>query len=82
MLTLILADYDVDYDITIVQVLPFGPHILVEFSAVRADDHSYMNATQAYYKLTDKGQDYYYPHSNFHFLRINMKGMSELSTCF
>lgn len=76
VLSLILDDVDRDYIIKVVEVRPFGPHILVEFYAVREDDHQvFMNATQAYFRLTDKGQDYYYPNSGFHFVRIDMKGM-------
>lgn len=60
----------------VVEVRPLGPRTQVEFYAVRADDQSFMNATLAYNRLTDKGQDYYYPRSNFHFLKISMKGRS------
>lgn len=81
MLSLILDDYDVDYQITVVEVMPLGPHTLVEFYAMRADNQAYMNATEAYFKLTDKGQDYYYPHTDFHFVKINMKGTHWLLVC-
>lgn len=64
-----------DYDIIVEDVRPFGPaHIQVEFYAERQDDHTPLNATLAYEKLTEKGQDYYYPNSNFHFVKIQMKG--------
>ena len=75
MLKLILDDISVDYDIIIEEVQPFGPHVRVEFYATRHDTHTPINATVAYAKLTEKGQDYYYPESNLHFVKINMKGM-------
>lgn len=77
MLSLILDDIDVDYDIVITKIQPFDPHIAVEFYAIRRDNHAPLNSTLAYAKLTDKGQDYYYPNSNFHFVKINMKGIQQ-----
>lgn len=74
VLHLILDDIRVDYDIVIEEVRPFGPHVRVEFYAVRHDTQTPINATVAYAKLTEKGQDYYYHDSKFHFVKINMKG--------
>lgn len=83
MLSLILDDVDVDYDIMVQEVRPIGSHFMVEFYAIRRDNHTPMNATMAYMKLTQQGQDYYYPNSNFHFVKINMKGepVSSLAAC-
>ena len=75
MLSLILDDIDVDYDIVVETVRPIGPHIQVAFYAARHDNHTPLNATVAYMKLTERGQDYYYHNSDFHFVKINMKGM-------
>ena len=72
---MILDDIDVDYDIIVQEVQTMEAHVMVEFYAVRGDNHTPMNATVAYMKLTEKGQDYYYPNSNFHFVKINMKGI-------
>ncbi len=80
VLQLILDDISVDYDIIIEEVRPFGPHVRVEFYAVRHDTRTPINATLAYAKLTEKGQDYYYPDSNFHFVKINMKGVLNKKT--
>ena len=77
VLGLIMDDIAVDYKIVIEEVRPFGPHIQVEFYAIRQDNHTPMNATKAYMKMTAKGQDYTYPNSNFHFVRIRMKGLVE-----
>lgn len=74
VLSLILDTIDVDYDIVVEEIRPVGPHIMVEFYALRRDNHTPINATLAYMTLTEKGQDYYYPNSNFHFVKIHMKG--------
>lgn len=73
VLSLILDTIDVDYDIVVEEIRPVGPHIMVEFYALRRDNHTPINATLAYMTLTEKGQDYYYPNSNFHFVKIHMK---------
>lgn len=69
-----LADIAVDYDVLIQDVRPMGPHLQVEFYATRRDNHTPLNATRAYQKLTKLGQDFYYPNSKFHFVKITMKG--------
>ena len=68
-----------DYDIIVEEVHAFGSYVSVEFYAVRRDDHTPLNATVAYEKLTAMGQDYHYPNSNFHFIKIAMKG--NMLTC-
>lgn len=80
MLGLILDDMNVEYDIMIQEVLPIGPRIRVEFYASRRDNHKPLNATVAYGKLTERGQDYYYPNSNIHFVKIDMKGTMIMPT--
>jgi len=72
----------VDYELKMLTVQPFGAHIQVEFYAVRKDNHTPLNATVAYEKLTDKGQDYYYPNSDFHFVKIKMKGECPSCGCW
>lgn len=79
MLSLILDDIDVDYDIIVEEVQSLGAYIRVEFYAVSRDDHTPLNATVAYEKLTAMGQDYSYPNSNFHFIKLAMKG--NMLTC-
>ena len=77
VLSLILDDVDVDYDIVVEEVRPVQTHLEVEFYVLRQDNHAPMNATKAYMKLTERGQNFNY--YNFHFLKINMKG--EFKAC-
>ncbi len=68
-----------DYAISVVAVRSQGHNTLVEFYAspttpTTAAAATPINATVAYNKLTELGQDYYYPNSNFHFVDIKMKG--------
>lgn len=71
VLSLILDDVDVDYDIVVEEVRPMQAHLEMEFYVLRQDNHAPMNATTAYMKLTERGQDFNY--YKFHFLKINMK---------
>lgn len=45
---------------------------MVEFYAQHRSSKKMMNTTDAYYKLTEKGQDYHW--TNFHIVKVDMKG--------
>ena len=71
-LSYLLFDGTEEYDINVVSVGPAGIHIMVEFFAVGRHSKKILNTTTAYYKLTEKGQDYRY--TSYHIVHVDMKG--------
>lgn len=61
-----------EYDVTIVSVTPYDSLILFEFYAEHPNSKTKMNTTNAYYKLTEKGQNFMF--LDFHIVKVDMKG--------
>ncbi len=55
---------------------PADTHIMVEFFAIGHSSKKIMNTTEAYYKMTEKGQDFHY--TSYHILKVDMKGTHSL----
>lgn len=70
-LSYLLYDGSEENIIHVVSVSPAGIHIMVEFFAVGGTSKKIVNTTAAYYKLTEKGQDYWY--TSYHIVHVDMK---------
>ncbi len=53
---------------------------MVEFFAIGRSSKKIMNTTEAYYKLTEKGQNFHY--TSYHILKVDMKGILTQFTRF
>ena len=73
-LTYLLYNGSDEYDVQVVSVNPADTHIMVEFFAMGHNSKKIMNTTEAYYKLTEKGQNFHY--TSYHILKVDMKGVS------
>ena len=75
VLSLMLNDITVDYDVVIETVRPHGMQQLVDFYALSKNTHTPLSATLAYQKLTSMGPNFHYPGSDFIFVKFEMKGL-------